>query len=357
MTASETAAHAASAAVASSAVGYATGGGVDVLREADVESSEPGPGQVRIEIVRSGINPTDVKARRNLRMAIPKGRLQVPHHDGAGVVTAVGPEVSEFAPGQRVWTHLAAYNRLDGTAQRFVTLPTDLVAPLPDNASYEVGAALGVPFLTAHRLLTLRAGGPDELRPGALAGTTVLVAGGAGAVGNAAIQLARWAGATILTTVSSPEKATLATAAGAQHVIDYRREDVVARVRDIVPDGVDVVVEVSPAVNLGIDLKVLATGGTLAIYANDGGADLTLAVQDGMWLNLQIGFVILYTVRASERAAAVHAVCRALADDAIGVGAEHGLPVHTFPLEDAAAAHIAVENGPLGKVQLLLANR
>ncbi|MEW2508062.1 zinc-binding dehydrogenase [Amycolatopsis sp. NPDC047767] len=310
---------------------------------------------MQIEIARSGVNPTDVKARSNLRLPIPDGLIQVPHHDGSGVIRAVGAGVKEFTPGQRVWTHLAAYRRLDGTAQQFVTLATDLVAALPDHASHELGAALGVPFLTAHRLLTLRAGGPEELGPGALTGTVVLVAGGAGAVGNASIQLAKWAGATVVTTVSSPEKAELATAAGADHVIDYRRENVVARVRRIAPEGVDIVVEVSPAVNARIDFGVVASSGTLAIYANDGGTDLAITVQDAMWLNLQIGFVILYTLRASERAAAVRAIVRALETQAIGIGPRYGLPVRTFGLDEASAAHSAVENGFIGKVQLAVA--
>jgi NADPH:quinone reductase len=339
--------------VPSTAFGYPAVGGVEVLRASRRVARAPGVNEVRIRLARSGVNPTDVKSRRGaLHMPIPEGEIQVPHHDGAGTILAVGDGVEDLAPGQRVWTYLAAYRRLDGTAQEAITLDRSRVAPLPDDASFELGAALGVPFLTAHRLLTLRETGPRELRAGALDGVAVLVAGGAGAVGNAAIQLAAWAGATVLTTVSSPAKATLARAAGAHHVIDYRAEDVVARVRAIVPDGVDVVVEVSPAVNLPIDLQVLATGGALAVYAGDGGAELTLPVQELMWLNLQIGFVILYTLHQDHLAAAVRAVGAALVARALGVGAEHGMPILSFPLHRIAAAHAEVESGPLGKVQL-----
>ena len=140
--------------------------------------------------------------------------------------------------------------RPGGTAQELVVLPVDNLTPLPDAASFDVGASLGVPAITAHRALTSSEDGPDRLAPGALDGQTVLVAGGAGAVGNAAIQLARWAGATVISTVSSDEKAALATAAGAQHTVNYREGDPVAAIRELAPDGVDIVVEVAPAQNL-----------------------------------------------------------------------------------------------------------
>lgn len=337
----------------SRAFGYPSTGTVEVLQEAERAVSAPGLGQVQIRLSRSGVNPTDVKSRRGaLHMPIPDGEVQVPHHDGAGTIVAVGEGVDVFQPGHRVWTHLAAYRRLDGTAQEVITLDSSRVAPLPDHASFELGASLGVPFLTAHRLLTLRETGPRELHAGALADVAVLVAGGAGAVGNAAIQLAIWAGATVVTTVSSAAKAALARAAGAHHVINYRDEDVSARVRALLPDGVDVVVEVSPAVNLPIDLEVLRTGGALAVYANDSGADLTLSVQRLMWLNLQVAFVILYSLPEEQLASAVRAVSAALDARAIGVGPDHGLPVLSFALDDIAAAHAAVESGPIGKIQL-----
>ena len=337
----------------SRAFGYSTVGGVEVLREVERTAPSPGPDEVQIRLARSGVNPTDVKSRRGaLHIPIPDGDVQVPHHDGAGMILAIGDKVSGYRPGRRVWTHLAAYRRLDGTAQEVVTLPQSRVSALPDDASYELGAALGVPFLTAHRLLTLRETGPRELRAGALDGASVLIAGGAGAVGNAAIQLAAWAGATVVTTVSSAQKAALAERAGAHHVIDYRKEDVVARVRALAPGGVDVVVEVSPAVNLAIDLEVLRTGGALAIYANDGGAELALPIQRLMWLNLQIGFVILYSLDEDHLAAALRAVGAALRGHAIGVGPERGLPIRSFPLSDIAAAHAEVEGGPIGKIQL-----
>src|SRR5262249_3636203 len=152
----------------------------------------------------------------------------------------------------------AAWRRADGTAQESLVLPARQAVPLPDGASFDLGASLGIPFLTAHRCLTVAEGGPDRLSPGALAGRTVLVAGGAGAVGNAAIQLARWAGATVVATVSGDAKARLATAAGAQHVVNYREPGADQAIRAVAPDGVHIVVEVAPGANARLDGEVLA---------------------------------------------------------------------------------------------------
>jgi NADPH2:quinone reductase len=275
----------------------------------------------------------------------------VPNQDGAGIVDAVGPGVSGLAPGDRVWIYLAAPdNGVTGTAQEYTVQPVSHLVRLPDAVSLDVGACLGVPALTAHRALTVAEDGPSRLAPGTLEGRVVLVAGGAGAVGHAAIQLAKWAGATVLTTVSGPEKAALATAAGADHVLNYRTEDVVARVRQIAPEGVDTVVEVSPAKNLDLDMAVLKTRGVIAVYASDGGNTVELSLGAGMAPNLRLQFILLYTVGGAALQAAVQDVSAALADGALPVGEEHGLPLLRFALEEVAAAHDAVEGGAVGKV-------
>ena len=203
------------------AVVYTESGDSSVLELVERDAAEPGPGEVRVRIVRAGVNPTDWKFRAGGMGGLAFPEI-VPGQDGSGVVDAVGPDVTGLAVGDRVWTMLAQHTRPGGTAQELVVLPVANVAALPDAASYDIGASLGVPAVTAHRALTTSEDGPDRLAPGALAGLTVLVAGGAGAVGNAAIQLARWAGATVITTVSSDEKAALAPAAGAHHVVNYR---------------------------------------------------------------------------------------------------------------------------------------
>ncbi|HSU02333.1 MAG TPA: NADPH:quinone reductase [Nocardioides sp.] len=331
------------------AVVYTESGDASVLELVEREAAEPGPGEVRVRIVRAGVNPTDWKFRAGGmgELAFPE---IVPGQDGAGVIDAVGPGVTDHAVGDRVWTLLAQHTRPGGTAQEQVVLPVAHVAPLPDSASYDVGASLGVPAVTAHRALTTSEDGPDRLGPEALAGSTVLVAGGAGAVGNAAIQLARWAGATVISTVSSDEKAALARAAGAQHVVNYRDGDTVEAIRGVAPDGVDIVVEVAPAQNLGLDVQVIKPRGTIAIYANNGGDEVTLSVRATFSTNARFQWVLLYTVGEQALRAAAEDVTAALADGAFGVGDEHGLPVHHYPLEQTAQAHAAVEGGAVGKV-------
>jgi NADPH2:quinone reductase len=336
------------------AIAYTRTGGPEVLEAVERELPTPGPGEVRVRIVVSGVNPTDWKARAGggggaAGRALP--RPQVPNQDGAGVVDAVGEGVTALSPGDRVWVWDAAWQRADGTAQEQVVLPQRQVVALPAAASFDLGASLGIPALTAHRTLTAREGGPGRLAPGALAGETVLVAGGAGAVGHAAIQLAKWAGATVVTTISSAAKAKLARAAGADHVVDYREQDVVAAVRELAPEGVGTVVEVNPAANAAIDTRVLAPGGTVAIYADDGSADdVAIPIRPNMMTNARFQFVLTYTTTTAQKDDAVAAVAAAVADGALPVGAGAGLPLTRFPLSETAAAHAAVEAGTVGKV-------
>lgn len=333
------------------AVVYSETGDASVLEVVEREAPQPGPGEVRVRIVRAGVNPTDWKFRAG-GMGEPAFPEIVPGQDGAGVVDAVGPDVADLAVGDRVWTMLTQHQRPGGTAQEHVVVPVAHVTVLPDAASYDVGASLGVPAVTAHRALTTSEDGPDRLAPGALEGMTVLVAGGAGAVGNAAIQLARWAGATVVATVSSGEKAALATSAGAHHVVNYRDGDLAESVRGVAPDGVDLVVEVAPAQNLGADLRVIKPRGTIAIYANNGGDEVTLSVRETFSTNARLQWVLLYTVGQEALRAAADDITAALRDGAFGVGEEHGLPLHHYPLERTADAHAAVEDGAVGKVLL-----
>ncbi len=333
---------------------YTETGPSSVLRMVEGEAPTPGHGEVRVRMVRAGVNPTDWKFRAGVTS--PVFDEVSPGQDGAGVVDAVGPEVEGHAVGDRVWVYLAQHGRPYGTAGELVVVPSERVVTLPPAASFDVGASLGVPALTAHRALTCLADGPGELAPGALDGRTVLVAGGAGAVGNAGIQLARWAGATVVTTVSSDGKAALATAAGAHHTIDYRQQDVEHAARDLCPEGVDLVVEVAPATNNPIDLAVLKSFGTVAIYANNGGDALTIPVRQTFSKNLRYQFILLYGVQPSMLAAGARAVNRAIGDGAFGVGEDHGVPLHHYALEDIGSAHDAVEQGAVGKVLLDVAD-
>jgi NADPH:quinone reductase len=334
------------------AIVYTHTGDPSVLHLVDRDLPEPGPGEVRVRVVVSGVNPTDWKSRRGTGagQSLPFAEV-VPNQDGSGVVDAVGKDVGGFRVGDRVWLTLAAHQLPSGgTAQEFTVLPADRVHPLPDAASFELGASLGVPAVTAHRALTVSEDGPSRLTPGALAGKIVLVAGGAGAVGHAAIQLSRWAGATVITTVSSAEKAALATAAGAHHVVNYRQSDPAAQIRRLAPEGVDLIVEVAPAQNAGLDLAVIRNRGSVAVYANNGGDTFTLDVRQHFARNVRYQFLLLYTVGQQAIDAAVADVTAAVRDGALSVGDQAGLPLRWFDLAQTVDAHAAVEYGAVGKV-------
>lgn len=328
------------------AIVYTRTGPPEVLTLVSKARQEPGPGQVRVAIHRSGVNPTDWKSRRGGAESVAVDPAQVPGQDGAGVIDAVGLGVDAARVGERVWIWEAAYQRQEGTTQDFALIPDVQAVALPPEVSFDLGAGLGIPFLTAHRCLTVTEGGPQRLEPGALAGRHVLVAGGAGAVGNAAIQLARWAGATVITTVSSADKAQLAAAAGADHIINYRESDVAAEVRKIVPAGVDTIVEISAAQNSALDADILAMYGSIAMYADDGGAQVSIPIRASMLTNARWQFVLVYTAPREAKEHALQAVRAALAAGAIKLC----IPLHHFSLADAAKAHEAVQNSVVGKV-------
>jgi NADPH2:quinone reductase len=330
------------------AVVFTEPGPSSVLNLVDRDLPEPGPGEVRVRLVRAGVNPTDWKRRQQ---PLPAEEVS-PGQDGAGVVDSVGDDVDGLSVGDRVWVVLGQREKAYGTAAEYTVQDASHVVPLPDGASYDLGASIGVPAITAHRALTSSEFGPSRLGPGSMDGMTVLVAGGAGAVGNAAIQLARWSGATVVTTVSSPEKAELATAAGAHHTVNYREDDAEAAIRAVAPDGVDLVVEVAPAQNNELDLEVTKVHATVAIYANNGGDEFTVPLRPTFSKNLRYQYVILYTLDDRLLRAAVEDVSAALDAGALRVGEDAGVPLHHFPLDQTAAAHDAVESGAVGKVLL-----
>jgi NADPH:quinone reductase len=309
------------------------GPAAEVLRVDEVERPEPGPGEVRVKVAVSAINPTDYKSRSGATPR-PIDGFQIPHLDGAGVVDAVGDGVDPARLGQRVWLWMAAAGRRWGTAAEWTVVPERQAVPLPDGASFELGASLGVPAMTAHYCLFVD--GPIE-------GQTVLVAGGAGAVGHFAIQLGRWAGARVITTVSGPEKAELARRAGAEHVVNYRDPDAADQIK-AVAGQVDRVVEVALGANLGLDLALAHPGTVVVTYAAEP-ADPVLPVRACMTANVVLRFILLYGVPAAALDHAAADVSAALAD---GVLTE--LPGQRFALADIVKAHEAAEAGPVGKV-------
>lgn len=329
---------------------YRKTGRPSVIAAEELDVPQPGPREVLVRMAASGVNPTDWKSRAGDGSGTPPpAGWQVPNHDGAGRIVGVGNGVDTGLMHERVWVWEAAHQRPWGTAAQYTVVPAQQAVLLGPSAPYELGAALGIPFLTAHRCLTVGEVMPDRLAPDSFAGRTVLVQGGAGAVGNAAIQLAAWADATVMATVSSQAKAQLAAAAGATHVINYKQQDVATEVRKLVPRGVDAVVEVS-VTNVATDASVLAMHGCVALYAGTAGDEVRVPLRPMMAINARWQFVLLYTVPAAAKAIAIEDVAAAVVDEAIAVGDEAGLPIHRFPLERTADAHAAVEAGAVGKV-------
>jgi len=311
----------------------------EVLRVEEMDRPEPGPGEVRVEIECSGINPTDWKSRSGATPRPIEG-FQIPHHDGAGVIDAVGEGVDPARIGQPVWLWMAAAGRRWGTAAEWAVVPERMAVPLPEGASAELGASLGVPALTAHRCLF--ADGPID-------GKTVLVAGGAGAVGHFAIELAKHAGARVITTVSGPQKAELAAKAGADLVVNYREPDAADRIGSFAgPGGVDHVVELALGANLQLDLAVIARpDARIVCYAAEA-TDPVTPVRACMNANVILRFVLLYGVPLEALQQAARDITAALAD-----GALTELPTTKFRLDEIAAAHDAVEAGAVGKVLVI----
>lgn len=311
---------------------YRSPGSSDVLSVEEVDAPPVGPGEVRVRLRVAGVNPTDAKSRST---ATPV-EFQVPGQDGAGDVVEVGPGVDPSRVGERVWVWFAAANgRRWGTDAQETVVPARQAVPLPDTASYDLGAGLGIPAMTAWHCLY--AGGP-------LTGRTVLVAGGSGAVGNAAVALARRGGARVITT-TSPAKAAWAEAAGAHVVLDRHAPDLAEQVRAAAPDGVHRVVEVALGANLALDRAVLAPHGVVSTYADDPLHDVP--VRPLMLLNATLAFVLIYGVADPDLDAAVAGV-----SEAVAAGDLPALPVVRHPLSAVAAAQDEVLAGAAGKVLL-----
>jgi NADPH:quinone reductase len=305
------------------------------LEVLEVERPEPGPGEVRVRLAVSGINPSDWKSRLSGSHAHPAG-FRVAHQDGAGVVDAVGDGVDAAIVGERVWVYFASWQRRWGTAAQWTVVPAEKAVPLADSVSFDLGAGLGVPAITAHRCLC--SDGPIE-------GRTVLVAGGAGAVGHAAIQVARAEGARVIATVSGPEKGELAERAGAEVVVNYRDADAAQQLAAVAPDGVDRVVELAPNLNLRLYLGLLAPDAVIAVYGNEGGEPVPVPIWPLMGCNGVIRFVMIYEAPRDAVLEGARRVSEIAAD-----GGLTSLPVHRFPLSEVVAAQDAVAAGVVGKV-------
>jgi len=315
------------------AVFYETNGPArDVLQAGDVPVPEPGRGDVRVRLWASGVNPSDVKSRGHRKLAYPR---VIPHSDGAGEIEAVGDGVPQSRIGERVWVWNGQWQRPFGTAAERIVLPARQAVRLPDKVGFPEGATLGIPALTAFHAVA-QAGVDD--------GATMLVSGGAGSVSQYAIQFAKSRGASVITTTSSPEKAAAAREAGADHCIDYRSEDVGARVAEITGGrGVDAIVEMNLSANAGLIPAVLRPKGSVIVYGTD--AEATLPAFACLVNSVTLRFFLIYQLDMEQRDRAIAGVTGAL---------EQGWLVSrigpTFPLAETAAAHEAVEQGTIGNV-------
>lgn len=321
-----------------------TGKAGEVLHVGEQPSPIPRQGEVLVQISVSGANPSDVKARSGSGIS-PSQPLIIPHSDGAGTIIAVGDGVAVDRIGQRVWIWNARWERAFGTAAEFVALPADQAVPLPENVSFEVGACLGIPWLTAWSAV--------HYRPREAGEEWLLVAGGAGSVGAYAVQLAKRGGYRVIATVSSEEKASIVRDLGADAVVNYRTQDLAAEISSITENrGVDRVVEVDLAANARFYTEILKPQGLAVVY---GSSDWSAPLPMQAWLRhgVTLGVFIVYTLPADVRQAAVAASAELLADPTF----RHQIAA-TFPLERIAEAHEAIEGGRMiGNVLLSIAPR
>ena len=317
------------------AVWYERNGAAEVLQTGEMPDPEPGPGEVRVRVITSGVNPSDWKRRQGSTQPLGFHRV-IPHQDGSGIIDRLGPGVPESRLGERVWLFESQFGRPFGTAAEYTSQPANHAVTLPPPITFEQGACLGVPAMTAHRCL---------FADGPISGKTVLVPGGAGAVGHYAVQEAKLGGATVISTVSSDTKARIAIEAGADHVINYRTEDTTARVMEITNGtGVDHIVEVDFAANFPVSQEVLKSSGVIAVYGTGVGQQPPVPLQFRS-SNVTVRMVLVYDMPDAAKSAAVSDITRWLVAGALS----HHIGAY-FPLDQVIQAHQAVEGGAIGNV-------
>ena len=300
----------------------------DVLVVGDMDDPQPRAGEVRIRVAFSGVNPGDVKKREDaFGVGMPYPRV-IPHSDGSGTVDAVGEGVSREWIGRRVWCYGAQSYRPFGTAAEYTAVPLMQVAQLPEGVPLEQGACLGIPGITAHRNVHVA---------GSVNGHTVLVQGGAGAVGACAVQLAHRAGARVIATCRSEGDKEIASRAGADEVL-LTGDKLIERIRAIAPEGVHHVVEVAFGANIKTDTEVLTQGGSIATYATNVPLPET-PVWQLVFVNARLFFVGSDDVPTEAKIEATREINKALQ------AGWRGLDIaEIVPLDHIARAHELVEH-------------
>ncbi len=315
-------------------------GGPEVLQVGEIPTPHPGPGDVRVRVHVSAVNPSDCKRRAGWGGGAMKHPRVVPHNDGSGVIDAVGPGVDAQRVGERVWVYEATIHNAFGTAAEFVVVPAAFAIPLPGGVDHELGASLGVPAMTAHRAVF--SGGP-------VVGRTVLVAGGAGSVGRFAVQLARWGGAQVIATAGSPGQADIARQAGAIAVLDYRsgdlRDQIDAAAKATPSGAVDRIVEVQIGRNIGTDAAVIRPNGTIVSYAtsDDENEQPAFPLRPLLTKGITVQWIMVYTMPQEAKDQAAADLTRAMNE-----GALSAVVAERFTLQDIGKAHERVGLGGAG---------
>ncbi|MFT5224833.1 MAG: NADPH2:quinone reductase [Polaribacter sp.] len=311
------------------------GESTDVLKIGELEKPKPNAGEVLIRLATSGVNPSDVKKRAGAFPNLLDGGLVIPHSDGAGIIEAVGDGVPALRVGERVWVYQAQYGRRFGTAAEYVTVDSNRAVKLPDNTSFEIGACLGIPVMTAHRCV---------FSDGSVEGKTVLVTGGAGRVGYYAIQWAKQAGARVIATASNDADKATCEAIGADCVVNHRQDSWSENVL-LFTNGekIDRVIDVEFGANLPEVLKIIATSGTIASYSSTQVKQPQLPFVQMMFLDLTIRLVIVYAMPEQAKQAAITDINAKLESNAF----QHRI-AHVLPMTDIAMSHQLVEQGGFG---------
>lgn len=304
----------------------------DVLVTGEQDKPEPGPGEVLVHLVASGVNPSDVKKRMGSAPRLLDEGPVIPHSDGAGVIEAVGEGITGSRAGERVWVYQAQHGRRLGTAAQYIAVQGRRAVKLPDNTSLEEGACIGIPVMTAHRCVF--ADGPVD-------GQALVVTGGAGRVGHYAIQWAAQAGARVIATASSDSDAVACREAGADAVVNHRDENWAAQVVEANSGAlVDRVIDVEFGFNLPAVLNMIRTSGTIVTYSSTVVTEPKLPFYRMMFMNLLIRMVIVYDMPESAKKHAIVDTTRCLKGDHL----QHRL-AHVMPLDDIARAHELIEQG------------
>ncbi len=312
----------------------AFGPAIDVLQVGDIDTPSVGPGEVLVRLHTSAVNPSDAKKRAGSFPNLLDGGFVIPNSDGAGVIEAVGDGVDDNRVGERVWVYQAQFARRLGTAAEYVAIDSVRAAPLPDSASYAVGACLGIPAMTAHRCV---------FSDGDVAGQTIVVTGAAGRVGYYATQWASQAGANVIATASNDADSVACKSAGATHVVNHRSDQFAADILSVTGgDRVDRFIDLEFGANLATSLGVLKTSGTIVTYGSTAVPEPTLPFFQLMYMDLNIQFVIVYAMPEVAKHHAITDITKALADDRL----EHRIAAR-MPLAEVAEANELIEQGTI----------